>query len=436
MTSLSLYSLLNNYLHHGSNPTSITSAILTVRDILLPTKLIPPHSSSSTGGDVNSRKRKRKLKRPAFSPTYITKEHSEAIYRFATPLDTIPKSQQQQQQQENNHHRHQGLFSPVTPRYRAPRAPIVLCHGLYGFDRMGPEILPSLQVHYWNGIEKALCDLGAKVIVTRVPKSESIANRAYALHSILSSFMSNKEINFIGHSMGGLDCRHLLSHIKERSYHVNSLTTICTPHRGSPVMDWLRDRIGVGHYPTSTMVASGNSNMVGDLSTTGFLRRSGDANDTNVSSPLFGTAAADADSLPPSPSSSPQRLLAQWLDTPAFSNLTTDYCTQHFNPSTPDDPSVAYYSYTAKSSPSHGYWSNLLDLPGHLVQQVEGDNDGVVSVDSGRWGQHVKTIEDADHWDFTGKSMVPYRWKSKTGSDFDRTEFYVELANHLYEEGH
>ncbi|CAO3593400.1 unnamed protein product [Absidia cylindrospora] len=295
---------------------------------------------------------------------------------------------------------------------------------------MGPEILPSLQVHYWNGIEKALCDLGAQVIVTRVPKSESIANRAYALHSILSSFMSNKEINFIGHSMGGLDCRHLLSHMKDRSYHVNSLTTICTPHRGSPVMDWLRDRIGVGQQHASS--SSGSSHMVGDLSTTGFLRRSGGANVS--SSPLFGTPA-DASSSSSSSSSSSRRL-AQWLDTPAFSNLTTDYCTQHFNPSTPDDPSVAYYSYTAKSSPSHGYWSNLLDLPGHLVQQVEGDNDGVVSVDSGRWGQHVKTIEDADHWDFTGKSMVPYRWKSKTGSDFDRTEFYVELANHLYEEGH
>ncbi|KAI8328154.1 Alpha/Beta hydrolase protein [Chlamydoabsidia padenii] len=308
--------------------------------------------------------------------------------------------QQQQQQQQ--------LYSPVTPKYRSPRKPIVLCHGLYGFDRMGPEGLPVLQVHYWNEIEKALCDLGAKVIVTRVPKTESISNRAYVLHSILDSFMAGKEVNMIAHSMGGLDCRYLVSHMKHRSYKVSSVSTVCTPHRGSSVMDWFRDKIGVGQQTTSAMITC-SSLMGGDLSNT---RRQSDKPETLRRSP-------------------PR--LAQWFDTPAYSNLTTDYCTQHFNPTTPDDPSVAYYSYTAKSLP---LGSSLLDLPGYWLQQAEGDNDGVVSVSSGKWGQHVKTIDDADHWDFTGKSVVPYRWRAKPSSHFDRSLFYVELANHLYEQGH
>ncbi|KAI8096933.1 Alpha/Beta hydrolase protein [Halteromyces radiatus] len=298
----------------------------------------------------------------------------------------------------NNTHRHvdNGLLSPVTPQFRAPRGPIVLCHGLYGFDRMGPELLPSLQVHYWNGIEKALCDLGAKVIITRVPKADTISNRAYALHSIMSSFMSNQQINFIAHSMGGLDCRYLLSHIKHRSYQVSSLSTVCTPHRGSPVMDWFREKVGIGQYPpSSSYVSTTSSCMMSDFSS-GVLRRS-----EEDESPITSTNTINHETSQQQQQQQIFRLLVQWFDNPAYSNLTTDYCTQHFNPSTPDDPSVSYYSYTAKSTPSQ--WSSLLDLPGHFIQQVEGDNDGVVSVQSGQWGQHVKTIEDADHWDFTGK---------------------------------
>lgn len=32
---------------------------------------------------------------------------------------------------------------------RTPRYPIVLCHGLYGFDVLGPSAYPRLQLHYW-----------------------------------------------------------------------------------------------------------------------------------------------------------------------------------------------------------------------------------------------------------------------------------------------
>lgn len=93
------------------------------------------------------------------------------------------------------------LDMPVTPHYVAPRAPIVLCHGLYGFDKIGPDALPLLQVQYWGGIENALAKLGAKVIVTKVPSTGSILERAQTLHAILKSILDGKEVNFIAHSM-------------------------------------------------------------------------------------------------------------------------------------------------------------------------------------------------------------------------------------------
>lgn len=73
------------------------------------------------------------------------------------------------------------LFDPA----RAPRYPIVLCHGmcpciptplldplsgLYGFDVWGPAAFPSLRLHYWSSVLSILKHkLGAEVIVTGVP---------------------------------------------------------------------------------------------------------------------------------------------------------------------------------------------------------------------------------------------------------------------------
>ncbi|CEG74248.1 hypothetical protein RMATCC62417_09487 [Rhizopus microsporus] len=90
---------------------------------------------------------------------------------------------------------------PVCPSYVAPREPIVLCHGLFGFDIRGPESIPALQVHYWDGVEDTLAKLGAKVIVTKVPQAGSIWERSLALHNILKSILVGKKVNFVAHSM-------------------------------------------------------------------------------------------------------------------------------------------------------------------------------------------------------------------------------------------
>jgi triacylglycerol lipase len=56
------------------------------------------------------------------------------------------------------------IFSPV----RAPRHPIVLCHGLYGFDVRGPFL--GLEIHYWAAVLDLLRKrIGADVVVRGVP---------------------------------------------------------------------------------------------------------------------------------------------------------------------------------------------------------------------------------------------------------------------------
>jgi triacylglycerol lipase len=44
-------------------------------------------------------------------------------------------------------------------------------------------------------------------------------------------------VNLMAHSMGGLDCRYLISKVRPEEYTSLSLTIVLTPHHGSPFMD-------------------------------------------------------------------------------------------------------------------------------------------------------------------------------------------------------
>lgn len=140
--------------------------------------------------------------------------------------------------------------------YLSPRLPLVFCHGLFGFDTFSlapaalAESLPSFSVDYWRGIVDVLQRRGNEVLVCRVPMSASIEERAKALREMIEAKYPEREINLIGHSMGGLDCRYLITNLKT-SFRVRSLTTIATPHRGSTFADYMLDElIGKERMPT------------------------------------------------------------------------------------------------------------------------------------------------------------------------------------------
>ncbi|KAI0247586.1 Alpha/Beta hydrolase protein [Lactifluus subvellereus] len=283
------------------------------------------------------------------------------------------------------------LYDPL----RAPRYPIVLCHGLYGFDVRGPSSFPSLRMNYWSSILNILRKtVGADVIVTAVPSTGSIASRAERLDRFLQVKAPGRGINFMAHSMGGLDCRHLITHLKPVEYTPLSLTTIATPHRGSPFMDWCKEYLGLGRrrleegnqVSESTTAAS-----VGAVATT-------DAGFSSSSS----SSALSLSSLP----SSFTTFLLSIFDSPAYANLTTTYLNEVFNLRTPDDPHVRYFSVAGRIGALniwHPLWFPKLVLDG--ADGGEG-NDGLVSVHSARWGEFLGTVEGADHWALRGASGI------------------------------
>lgn len=87
---------------------------------------------------------------------------------------------------------------------RTPKYPLVFCHGLLGFDYIGPTSLPPLQISHWRGIREVLESNGVEVLITRVPATASIADRAAILDEVISEKYEGRKINLIGHSMVSL----------------------------------------------------------------------------------------------------------------------------------------------------------------------------------------------------------------------------------------
>lgn len=78
---------------------------------------------------------------------------------------------------------------------------MVFCHGLLGFDYLGPTSLPPLQISHWRGIREVLESNGVDVLITRVPATASVADRAAILAETIAEKYEGQEVNLIGHSM-------------------------------------------------------------------------------------------------------------------------------------------------------------------------------------------------------------------------------------------
>ncbi|MGH7178556.1 MAG: hypothetical protein ACREJC_14360, partial [Tepidisphaeraceae bacterium] len=115
------------------------------------------------------------------------------------------------------------------------------------------------------------------------------------------------------------------------------------------------------------------------------------------------------------------------LDVRAVRDLTTAACLR-FNDRIADAPGVRYFS-VAGARPWHRVPAFMLHSH-RIVGALEGDNDGVVSVSSARWGEHLATWP-ADHLHAINKRLVP-EIRQRTG---DITPRYLAILDHLRDAG-
>jgi len=134
--------------------------------------------------------------------------------------------------------------------YTQTKYPIVLVHGLFGFDRVGP-------VEYWYGIPSSLRSGGATVYTTSVSASNSTEVRGEQLLAQVKQIIAatgKGKVNLIGHSHGGPTSRYVAS---VRPDLVASVSTVAGVNKGSKVAD-----IALGLAPG---VSSALVNAVGSL---------------------------------------------------------------------------------------------------------------------------------------------------------------------------
>lgn len=146
--------------------------------------------------------------------------------------------------------------------YTKTKHPVVLVHGLLGFDRI-------LGVYdYWYGVPSNLRSGGATVYVASVSASNFSEVRGEQLIRDLDTLRAihgHQRFNLIGHSHGGPTIRYVAS---VRPDLVASVTSVGAPHKGSKVADGLNATLPPGSPLRPIVVGFVNalSTVIGALS--------------------------------------------------------------------------------------------------------------------------------------------------------------------------
>jgi triacylglycerol lipase len=285
--------------------------------------------------------------------------------------------------------------------------PIVLVHGLGGFDK-----LKLLNIEYFNGVVEDLASIGeTDVFVTVAPPFDTSEDRAAGIAPQIQAILAKtgkSKVNIIAHSQGGLDARILASPAGLNMGDViASVTTIATPHQGSPVADLVVQLMdGIVIPLPASLVDSLASAILGPIEATFY----------------------DVQSDP--------HFRAQ------VTELSQAYMTSTFNPKYVDDPGIAYTSYGGRTlfetgvadcasavladDPSKVDVGQFFMQPTALYLQGTTDvtNDGLVTVQSARWGTFLQCVP-ADHFEEVGQIL-----QSGTNpiSGFDHLQFFRDVV--------
>lgn len=235
---------------------------------------------------------------------------------------------------ESHAHTGRPRSAAIIRRLRNTRHPIVLAHGFGGMEHLLPV---GLGYRYFRGIPETLRSRGHVVHVPYVPPTASIDLRAQQLAAQIKRL--DGSVNIIAHSMGGLDARLAIARYGLNDY-VSSLTTIGTPHHGTPLADFA---FALGEWRRSRK--------------------------------LLGALGLNVDGV---------------------YDLSTARM-REFNRLVQDAPNVLYTNIVAAADHKSGSVHAMLAAGHRYLLKTAGPNDGVVPAESQLWGETLEEV-DADHW--------------------------------------
>ena len=259
--------------------------------------------------------------------------------------------------------------------------PLLLVHGVFfrDFDHF----------NYWGRIPAELVKNGATIYYGEHNSAASVNDSALELEKRIRQIVEETgcgKVNIIAHSKGGLDSRTAIAATSAGKY-VASLTTINTPHRGCEFADYLLDEI-----PEKQQMAIAKQ---------------------------YNTVAAKLGDKNPD-------FLAAVYD------LTSEKCRER-NEVIHDDPDVFYQSVgSVMQEASSGQFP--LNFTYNLVKYFDGENDGLVGIDSFGWGSSLQMVRlEKKGRGISHGDMIDLNRQNLRGLDI--REFYVQLVSGLRERG-
>lgn len=256
--------------------------------------------------------------------------------------------------------------------------PIVLLHGTGSRDHK--------QRGCWGRIPKALENYGAEVYFGNQDAWGTIENNAIVVKENINAVLSETncgKVNIIAISKGGLEARYMIFKLGMGDK-VASLTTISTPHYGSKTMDFLCKRL---KYPMKLAAVFVNQ----------VYRYLGD-------------------------------------ESPDFYGTCNQFTTAHikrFNHEILDSNKIYYQSYA--SLMKKPYSDILLFFPHLVVKWFDGECDGIVSVDSAKWGEFKGVITGEGIRGISHSDLRDLRKRDGSGTDIRGV--FVRIVRELKEKG-
>jgi triacylglycerol lipase len=239
---------------------------------------------------------------------------------------------------------------------------IILVHGILGFaKRFGIDYFRSLPQHFRES--------GLRVFAAELNPTEGIEFRGAQLRDQIQAAFNagtleaGQKTHIIAHSLGGLDSRFILSpgNPNPLQVPVRSLTTIGTPHRGTPVADAIENPAALLPFPHLPFVKM-----------------------PNLLEPALNALGISLNGL---------------------RDLTTRSC-QVFSEKFPDNPGVSYFSSAGSGRGGFPQTCAAFLLFHQYTLAAKGqENDGMVPVASAQWGTFDPSTWPGDHGEMIGYNL-------------------------------
>ena len=235
---------------------------------------------------------------------------------------------------------------------------------------------------YWGRIPETLRSKGIYAFLGNTDAWGRYDSNAEILKNTVDAVLREtrvKKVNIIAHSKGGLDARYFIWKYRYGGQ-VASLTTMSTPHRGSELADIL--------FKQKTIHSALAKKIL------------------KVFGKLYGDADPDLYNV--------------------IHHLTTEEM-QAFNETAGMDDRVYYQSvYTTM----RGSWDDLMFFYSYwYIKSAAGENDGVVSEHSARWGNNIIKINGS----ISHAEILDYKKRKIAGIHIP--DIYLKIADDLQRKG-